>query len=260
MRHTLNVAFSQAYYNKIIPFNPVEGIRLPVPEHPEQKVLNGTEKNILFQAASIRYDTIAKGTIILLNCGLRIGELLGLLWKNVNFDENYITIKYTLSRLPHFERTSANQEYIRIDTYAKQNSKTGIYLGPVKTKKANRNVPLPVSVRKALLELRKIQDEYRYEYSAGPFNPLGFALCTKDGHPLEVRVFQDGFKELVREAKVKEINVHATRHTFATEALQKSSDLVTVSEILGHAVPSTTLDMYGHTFDSRKRSLMAQFE
>ncbi|MDE6261645.1 MAG: tyrosine-type recombinase/integrase [Oscillospiraceae bacterium] len=53
-------------------------------------------------------------------------------------------------------------------------------------------------------------------------------------------------------------NLHATRHTFATEALQKTTDIITVSEILGHAKPSTTLDMYGHTFDDRKRALMEQ--
>ena len=56
------------------------------------------------------------------------------------------------------------------------------------------------------------------------------------------------------------MNLHATRHTFATEAMQITTDIVTVSEILGHAKPSTTLDMYSHTFDDRKRALMAQIK
>lgn len=260
MKHMLNVAFSQAYYNRMIPFNPVEGVRLPVPDNPEQRVLDETEKNKLFQAVSVKYSTIAKGMIILLNCGLRKGELLGLLWENVSFSENYIRIKHTLSRLPHFEKTSATQDYIRVDTYARENTRTGVYLGPVKTKKGNRTIYLPNSVRKALLELKEIQEEYQQQYSGEQFNPLGFVLCTKGGRPLDPRGFETHFKEIVQEANVKEINVHATRHSFATEALQKSTDLVTISEILGHAMPSTTLDMYGHTFDSKKRALMSMFD
>jgi len=87
MRHLLNVAFSQAYYDRIIPFNPVEGIRLPVPGHPEQRVLDEYEKDILFKAALSKYSAIAKGIIILLNCGLRKGELLGLKWSEVDFEK-----------------------------------------------------------------------------------------------------------------------------------------------------------------------------
>ena len=169
-------------------------------------------------------------------------------------------IKYTLSRLTHFDITSANQDFIRVDTYACKDNKTGVYLGLVKTRKANRLIYLPGSVRKALLELREIQDQYIKEHSGDSFNPLGFVLCAKNGRHMDPKAFEDGFKEIVRGAKVKEINIHATRHTFATEALYKSSDLITISEILGHAKPSTTLDMYGHTFDSRKRSLMALFD
>lgn len=56
----------------------------------------------------------------------------------------------------------------------------------------------------------------------------------------------------------KNVNLHATRHTFATEALQKATDIITVSEILGHAKPSATLDMYGYTFEERKQALMSQ--
>ena len=259
IKYMLDVAFSQAYYNRIIPFNPIEGVRLPVPAGPEQKVLDSSEKDMLFQAAQFHHTTIAKGLVILLNCGLRKGELLGLQWENINFDENYMRVKDTLARLPHFEITSATQGFIRIDTYQSKRIKTGIYLGPVK-KKANRIIYLPESVRRALIELREIQISYRNKFIGGDFNPFGFVLCTENGLPIDPKTFEEKFRGFVHESKVKDINIHATRHTFATEALNKSSDLITISEILGHAKPSTTLDMYGHTFDSRKRSLMALFD
>ena len=83
-------------------------------------------------------------------------------------------------------------------------------------------------------------------------------FCTEEGHPLEIKVLENGFQQILAALQIKNVNLHATRHTFATEALQKATDIITVSEILGHTKPSTTLDMYGHTFDERKRTLMEQ--
>lgn len=92
------------------------------------------------------------------------------------------------------------------------------------------------------MELRDIQATYRDEFIGDAFNPFGFVQCNKNGRSIEPRTFEEGFKGSVHEAKIKNINVHATRHSFATEALQKSTDLITISEILGHAKPSTTLE------------------
>ena len=90
------------------------------------------------------------------------------------------------------------------------------------------------------------------------FNPHNLVFCTEDGHCLDAKTLEEGFHQILTDLGLKCVNLHATRHTFATEAMQKTSDIVTVSEILGHAKPSTTMDMYGHTFDERKRALMAQ--
>ena len=90
------------------------------------------------------------------------------------------------------------------------------------------------------------------------FNLHNLVFCTKAEHPLDAKVLEEGFQKILAELQFKSVNLHATRHTFATEALQKTTDIITVSEILGHAKPSTTLDMYGHTFDDRKRALMEQ--
>lgn len=98
----------------------------------------------------------------------------------------------------------------------------------------------------------------QYERGQGSFNPHDLVFCTPEGHPLEIKALEDGFQSILASLGLRGLNLHATRHTFATEALQKTTDIITVSEILGHAKPSTTLDMYGHTFDERKRALMAQ--
>lgn len=129
-------------------------------------------------------------------------------------------------------------------------------MGPVKTKKAARTIYLPVRAREAFLKIRAISEELAEGKPA--FNPHDLVFCTEEGHPLEVKVLEDGFQQILADLQIKSVNLHATRHTFATEALQKTTDIITVSEILGHTKPSTTLDMYGHTFDERKRALMEQ--
>lgn len=143
-----------------------------------------------------------------------------------------------------------------MDTYAPKTNRTAIYLGPVKTKKAVRTIYLPVRAKEAFLEIHAIREELAK--GKPDFNPHNLVFCTEEGHPLEVKVLEDGFQQILADLQIKSVNLHATRHTFATEALQKTTDIITVSEILGHARPSTTLDMYGHTFDERKRALMEQ--
>lgn len=256
IKYMLHVAFDQACYDNLIPSNPVDGVRLPVPNGPEQRVLRSEEKEqICTHAATIR-TLSAQGVILLLTCGLRRGELLGLQWQDVDLEHGIIKIRHTMSRLKKFDVSKTAYSYIQLDTYAPKTNRTAIYLGPVKTKKSARTIYLPMRAKEALFIIREINIEFAEGKS--DFNPHNLVFCTEEGHPFEAKVLEDGFKKILSELHLKSVNIHATRHTFATEALQKAMDIITVSEILGHTKPSTTLDMYGHTFDDRKRALMEQ--
>ena len=191
-----------------------------------------------------------------MTCGLRRGELLGLQWQDVDLEHGIIKIRHTLSRLKKFDVCKTAYPYIQLDTYAPETNRTAIYLGPVKTKKAARTIYLPMRAKEAFLAIHALNTEFA-EGKLG-FNPHNLVFCTEEGHPFEAKVLEDGFQKILAELHLKSVNIHATRHTFATEALQKATDIITVSEILGHTKPSTTLDMYGHTFDDRKRALMEQ--
>ena len=256
MKYMLHVAFDQAYYNNLISSNPVNGVRLPVPDGPEQRVLTSKEKERICAHAATLRTVPAQGVVLLLTCGLRRGELLGLQWQDVDLENGIIKIRHTLSRLKKFNISKSAYPYIQLDTYAPKTNQTAIYLGPVKTKKAARIIYLPARAKAALLEICAISAELADGKS--DFNPHNLVFCTEDGHPFEAKVLEDGFQKILADLHLKSVNLHATRHTFATEALQKTTDIITVSEILGHTKPSTTLDMYGHTFDDRKRALMEQ--
>lgn len=256
MKYMLHVALDQAYFDELIPSNPVNGVRLPVPDGPEQRVLRPEEKERICAHAATMRTFPAQGVILLLTCGLRRGELLGLQWQDVDLEDGIMKIRHTLSRLKKFDVSKSAYPYIRLDAYAPETNRTALYLGPVKTKKAVRTVYLPARAKGALLVIRTISTEFADVKS--DFNPHDLVFCTEEGHPFEAKVLEEGFQKILADLHLKSVNLHATRHTFATEALQKTTDIVIVSEILGHTKPSTTLDMYGHTFDERKRALMAK--
>lgn len=256
MKYMLHVALDQAYFDELIPSNPVNGVRLPVPDGPEQRVLRPEEKERICAHAATMRTFPAQGVILLLTCGLRRGELLGLQWQDVDLEDGIMKIRHTLSRLKKFDVSKSAYPYIRLDAYAPETNRTALYLGPVKTKKAVRTIYLPARAKGALLVIRTISTEFADVKS--DFNPHDLVFCTEEGHPFEAKVLEEGFQKILADLHLKSVNLHATRHTFATEALQKTTDIVTVSEILGHTKPSTTLDMYGHTFDERKRALMAK--
>ena len=97
IKYMLHVALDQACYNNLISSNPIDGVRLPVPDGPEQRVLGPEEKEqICAHAATIR-TCAAQGVILLLTCGLRRGELLGLQWQDVNLEHGLIKIRHTMS-------------------------------------------------------------------------------------------------------------------------------------------------------------------
>lgn len=256
IRYMLHVALDQACHDRLIPFNPLDGVRLPVPDHPEQRVLTSEEKERICDHATILNTLYAKGVIILLTCGLRRGELLGLRWQDVDLTEGLIHVRHTMGRLKKFNVELSPYSYIRLDDYAPQSNHTALYLGPVKTKKSARTVYLPTRALQAFVEIKSITQQL--SNGKAQFNPHNMVFCTEEGHPYEPKTLEEGFQNILTNLGLKTVNLHATRHTFATEALHKSTDIITVSEILGHTKPSTTLDMYGHTFDERKRALMAQ--
>jgi len=244
IKYMLHVAFEQAYYDELILSNPVDGVRLPVPDGPEQCVLTSEEKEQICTLAATIHTFAAQGVILLLTCGLRRGELLGLQWQDVDLKDGVIKIRHTLSRLKKFDINQSAYPYICLDNYAPETNRTAIYLGPVKTRKAARTIYLPARAKEAFSAIRSIN----MEFAAGKlgFNPHGLVFCTEEGHPFEAKVLEDGFQQILARLQLKSVNLHATRHTFATLALQNGVDVKTVSSMLGHYDAGFTLRTYTH--------------
>jgi site-specific recombinase XerD len=126
-------------------------------------------------------------------------------------------------------------------------------LGDAKTDTGKRVTYMTDRVKKALIKLKELNDTNRNQLGK-PFNKYDFVLCTELGNPVDPRTYEDIFKRHVKKAKINDANFHSLRHTFATRILENGCDLKTLSNLLGHAQASTSLNMYAHSMDATKRS------
>ena len=184
----------------------------------EQKRLESVAK------ASDHIDHIS--IIICLYTGIRIGELCGLLWSDIDFERNLLHIRRTLQRIKNIEGAT----------------KTVIVSTPPKSAASKRSIPLPGFLVSLLKEQR--------------IHSVGNYIINHDGKAVEPRNIQYRFKNLLEAANIRSENFHILRHTFSTRALENGFDVKTLSEILGHSSAAVTLKKYAHTLDEHKRKSM----
>lgn len=156
------------------------------------------------------------------NSGLRIGEMFALTWKNVDFANNQIRVVATLG----------------VDGS----------LGTPKTKSSIRNVTLPESVMKMLLDWKEEQQRFAEKHVGLFSNVDDLVFANAWGRCVSLTNFRrrHWHKLLLAAGLPEEITFHAIRHTHATLLLRRGVHVKVVSERLGHASTSITMDVYAH--------------
>lgn len=223
----LKQAIYEANLLEITSKNYAKHIRLP---YQHESSVTAFEK--LEQEKIVKYCAESKksnyiGIIICLYTGLRIGELLALEWKDVDFDKNLLSVT-----------KSAYQ--------GKINGKIKIIVDTPKTKNSHRVIPLPKQI---VQKLKKIKKKSSSKY----------IITTKNNQMVGTRSYQRTFERILCRLNICHKNFHSLRHTFATRALEFGMDVKTVSEILGHKNPMITLQRYTHSLLSYKRDMMNKF-
>jgi integrase len=257
IRNALNSCFEQAIYDKKMFLNPLAGVKLPKHEAKEMRVLTRTEMYRLLEICRAADTRFAYGVIFTLYTGVRLGELLGLSWSDVEWngvDDTSVQIRHTLSRQT---KPSKNDPDYKIISWH-PGDKTAITLGRVKTSKSRRKLILPTVAYECLTKLKAWQDEMSIHFD-GVFNPNGFIFTSLKGEAMEPRTFLDCFYDLVKVSGIAHTNFHALRHTFATRGNEYGIDAATLADLLGHAQTSTTMNMYVHSQDDQKRKARNTF-
>ncbi len=237
MMHT---AFKQAYENGLIAKNFLDLVKLPKVVRTEMRVLTLEEHQRLYETIQNSDERYKVGVLLCLATGIRVGELVGLQWRDIDFEARMMRIRRTLNRLPAMDQ---------------RERKTEIVIGVPKSDKSPRDIPLPAFLIPHLGEYRA-EREREKDLVEEEYDPRGFIICNELGNPVEPRTMQDTFKRLLGAANIKNANFHCTRHTFATRAIENGMEVKTLSEILGHADVSTTLNRYAHSLPEQKRKMM----
>lgn len=234
IRNMMSTALTSACSDGQLDKNPILGIKLPPSDSPEVRFFDDEETDQFVEFCLHIEHPIAKAILILLDSGMRRGELLGLQLNRLYLNDRRIHISKTLTRMYHPNK-NCPIKYVKVDLWASPENKTGLYLGPVKTKKGVRDIFLTDRAYDAIVWLKNYQQRLRGTYCPEcpePFNPFNFLLLTERGRPYDPKCFEEWYNKFAKQAGLENANIHAARHTFATRALRRSKDAVTVSSLL----------------------------
>lgn len=245
LHNTLSNVFKMAVNNDLIQKNPCSQTIRPTIDNPERRVLTASEQSRLLSfIQQEQYKDVAPAITVLLGTGLRIGELLGLKWEDLDLEsaEKTLTVNRTLVRI--------------------RDKKIFAFQEP-KTASGTRTIPLQESVVRALKRQKLNQAHRRL---SGKWNPPegfeGLVFAGKKGQPqwrsciaesLDKIIFAMNEEEKERAVKehqtpiiMEHINLHACRHSFATRCLEAGIAPKIVQSWLGHSSIEITLDLYSH--------------
>jgi integrase len=190
------------------------------------------EANEIIQLLETTKDSDIECPIVLAAlCGLRRGEVLGLKWNNVDFENSVIKI---------------NNQLISTDD--------GFYFDTPKTESSIRNIFPAASVFK-ILEIHKLkQSDYKKAFK-DKYMDEGLVYCNNDGTPVNPKSFSKRFSYFLKKNNLKHIRFHDLRHSYASLSLKLGSQLKVTSEILGHSNINITADTYTHVADDLKKDI-----
>lgn len=206
MHRVLHKALKQAVKLRMIRFNPAEDMELPKKKQYKSQVLNEEQVKKMLNTAK---ETNAYISILLaVGLGLRRGEVLGLMWEDIDFDRKVVSI---------------NRSVVYEDRQLR--------IGDLKTRSSRRSILISDGIAKALKEHRQKES--------------GFVVSNED-QPLSPATLDKQYKAVLKKAGLPNIRFHDLRHTNATLMLKAGIHAKVASQRLGHSTIGITMDLYSH--------------
>ena len=192
---------------------------LTVADH--KKILDFIKQNFTFRNL---------GIYISLTTGLRIGEICGLKWSDINTDKSTITVNRTIERIYIVEGEHKHTELV---------------ISTPKTKNSCREIPMNKELLAMVKPLKKVVN-------------VNFYVLTNEEKPTEPRTYRNYYHRLMKHLDIPRLKYHGLRHSFATRCIESNCDYKTVSVLLGHANITTTLNLYVHPNMEQKKRCITQ--
>lgn len=229
----LRAMLHKAVYWQLIVTNPAERVQPPKARKPKRKSYDDEQTKILLEnleQLSIE-DTKYKVAIILtVFTGVRLGELMGLEWQDIDLKDGIICI-------------NRSSQYL---------ADLGVFTKVPKTESSIREIAIPEFIV-SLLEEYKLWYEDQKSFYGELWTDSDRLFVQVDGKPMHPSTISKWFVKYVAQIGLPVINFHGLRHTNASLLVAQNIDIAVISARLGHAQISTTLDFYVHPLLSHNR-------
>lgn len=233
LRNIINMihkALKHAVGRQLIYHNPADYIQLPKVKQPEIRVL--TEDEISRFIAAMEDDSLQIALILMLFCGLRLGECCALTHDDVRCDDGiyYINVSKSLNRVTNFEANEGEP-------------KTILHISEPKSSKSCRQVPLLPEVAEKVLAHMQCQKEQAAK-SYGMYEATPYLVANELGRYLDLGTVRKKLKAVAEDIGITDFHPHCLRHTYASQAIKAGVPLSYLSDCLGHESTAFTAKVY----------------
>jgi integrase len=231
--HTvLHSALKQGVRWELVPRNVTEAVDPPRPERKERPTFNLDQARLFLEAA--RDDGWEALYVLVIQTGMRRGELFGLRWADVNLDDGWLHVRQALAH-------------------------DGKSFSLPKTAKGRRRIRLTPGAIESLKKHRTAQHQKMLKQGS-LWRDHGLVFCSSVGTPMGPDNFiKRQYKPLLERAGLPQIRFHDLRHTFASLMMPHVKNPQIVQEMLGHSRISTTLDIYSHLSPDMQEDAVGRF-
>ena len=262
----LRCAFKQAVRWELIEKNPFDNVVLPKTEYKKRDIWDAETIRLALDQCTDSKLYIAMN--LAFACSLRMGEILGLTWKNVHIeDENiatdnaYIYIEAELARASKQAiETLGEKDIYHIFTPLMPNTSTRIILKKPKTDSSIRKVWLPKTVAYILREWKTSQEELK-SFLGDEYQDFDLVVALPNGRPCENRIIEKEFSLLKQKAGLPNVVFHSLRHSSTTYKLKLNhGDLKVPQGDTGPAEIDMITKVYAHILDEDRKINAQKFE
>lgn len=213
-----NGCFASAYWSIKLP---------PAPEPPRLAMFSVVHQRMIARYVMSNFTFRNLGIYICLGTGMRIGEVCGLKWGDIDMLNKVICVKRTIARIYEPADGTGTSRYRLME-------------GVPKTPSSLREIPLSSELYRMLRPLVKLMNPEHY-------------ILTNEPSPTEPKTYRNYYNRLLDTLGIPHVKFHGLRHSFATRCIESRCDCKTISSVLGHADVRTTLNLYVHPDVEQKR-------
>ena len=241
---TLHAIFKGAVENNFIQKNPAENLKI------KRRNDNGEERRVLTREEQRIFKEYAKNTLyynaycLAMQTGLRVGEIGGLQWNDIDFENKFLYVQRTLLQDP---------------------KKGGFYFGDPKTKESKRKIPLTNEAINILNNQKLVQNKLKAKSKEWCSDWEGLVFRTINGKPVGGSTFRTMMVRIINNINIDRqcssegkpyeefqyCSMHSLRHTFATRCIENGIQPKVLQKIMGHSILATTMDLYVHVTDEQ---------